>query len=73
MSKIFVPLTPEAEALVEYHEKRYAALQASHEELIDALHRAVTEMKFWAKGHADAEIFIAEKALANAAKLDPTK
>ena len=51
----------------------YATLQALHEELVDALHRAVTEMKFWAKGHADAEIFIAEKALANAAKLAPTK
>ena len=51
----------------------YAALRTSHEELVDALHRAITEMKFWAKGHADAEIFIAEKALANAAKLAPTK
>ena len=51
----------------------YAALQASHAEMVDALYRAVTEMKFWAEGHADAEIFIAEKALANAAKLAPTK
>lgn len=43
MSKIFVPLTPEAEALVEYHEKRYAALQASHEELMKALDAMINE------------------------------
>lgn len=52
---------------------KYSALQTSHEDLVDALHRAVTEMKFLAKGHADVEIFIAEKALTNAAKLAPTK
>jgi hypothetical protein len=46
--------------------KKASALQASHRELVDALHRAVTEMEFWSKGHSDAEIAIARAALAQA-------
>jgi len=47
----------------------YASLEASHKELVEALGRAIAEMKFWAKGHADTEIEIAEEALANESKL----
>lgn len=47
----------------------YANLAASHKELVEALHRAVTELEFWGKGHSDAEILIAKDALANAEKL----
>ena len=41
-------------------------LLAAAPAMYDALHRAVTEMEFWSKGHSDAEIAIARAALAQA-------
>lgn len=40
MSRIFVPLKPEAELLVKGYEDRIAALEASHRELVEALKEA---------------------------------
>jgi hypothetical protein len=41
-------------------------LLAAAPAMYEALHRAVTEMEFWSKGHSDAEIAIAHAALAQA-------
>ena len=41
-------------------------LLAAAPAMYEALHRAVTEMEFWSKGHSDAEIAIARAALAQA-------
>jgi hypothetical protein len=43
-----------------------ARLIAAAPAMYEALHRAVTEMEFWSKGHSDAEIAIAHAALAQA-------